>query len=315
MKLTAALALSILAETVYGVADHLWYHTDLSNVTDFYNEVNVVPGAEPISTYFMTNGFTGGYFGVQHNTEGKTGKTVLFSVWDNDDGTKTTQQYCGKSSRCSTFGGEGTGLHANYDFQWTAGVTYTALIHAKPLNNGYTDISGYFRHENKEWYHLATYRRKTDSPYLSGLYSFVENPSSYLINETRRANYGNQWVRNSANKAQELTVADLTHTTLVDSDRYGSGAKGTSFYLFIDGPTNDIPSKTTITRKATGVKPDFDMKGSKGSIKSTQKSHSKRKTTSKHKSEHKKSTLKKSKTTTTKHKSQSKRKSTRKTKQ
>jgi hypothetical protein len=142
----------------------------------------------------------------------------------------------------------------------------------------------------------------------------VENPSSVLINETRRTKYGNQWVRNSAKKVQELTVADLTHTNpLVASDRYGSGAEGTSFYLFINGPRNNIPSKTTITRKATGVEPDFDRKGSTGSIKSTQKSHSKRKATSKHKSSSKSngSVHKKSKTTTTKHKSQNKTKSTR----
>lgn len=81
MKLTVAITLSILAKSVYGVADHLWYQTSIPNVTDWYNEVNIVPGAEPISTYFMTNGFTGGYFGIQHNTLGSTGKTVLFSVW------------------------------------------------------------------------------------------------------------------------------------------------------------------------------------------------------------------------------------------
>lgn len=184
-------------------------------------------------------------------------------------------------------------------------MTYAALIHANPLKGGYTEISGYFRPSNKEWYHLATYRRKTDSPYLNGLYSFVENPSSVLINETRRANYGNQWVRNPAKKVEELTVADLTHTSpLVASDRYGSGAKGTSFYLFINGPKNDIPSNTTITRKATGVQPDFDMKSSKGSAKSTKKAHKKRKATSKRKDTRKvnHSADKKSKKTTTKHK-------------
>ncbi|KAH8547748.1 hypothetical protein BGW37DRAFT_222832 [Umbelopsis sp. PMI_123] len=107
------------------------------------------------------------------------------------------RQHCRNVSRCSTFGGEGTGLHANYDFNWTAGVTYAGLVHSSPLGNGYTDISGYFKHENGEWYHLATYRRKTNSPYLTGLYSFVENWAGILVNETRRVNYGNQWVRNA----------------------------------------------------------------------------------------------------------------------
>jgi hypothetical protein len=78
MKLTSAIALSLLAKSVYGVADHLWYSTSLSNVTDWYNEVTIHSGDEPEGTYFMTNGFTGGYFGIQHNVPNKT---VLFSVW------------------------------------------------------------------------------------------------------------------------------------------------------------------------------------------------------------------------------------------
>ncbi|GAB5593184.1 hypothetical protein Unana1_08084 [Umbelopsis nana] len=258
MKLSSALALSLLASTVHGVADHLWYHTNIANVTDWYNEVTVHPGDDPVSTYFMTNGFSGGYFGIQPNSPTRT---VLFSVWDADDGTKTTQQFCGKLSHCSTFGGEGTGLHANYDLNWTAGVTYAGLVRTSPLGNGYTDISGYFRDANNQWYHLATYRRKTNSPYFSGLYSFVENFQSILLNQTRKTNFGNQWVRNAAHHTQEMTVADLTHTTLAAGDVYGAGVENTSFYLFINGPKSDIPSNTTLVRKPTGKVPDFDMTG------------------------------------------------------
>ncbi|CAO3697250.1 unnamed protein product [Umbelopsis ramanniana] len=259
MKLTAAITLCVLANTVYGITDQLSYHTSLPGVTDWYNEVNVLIGGGPVSSHFITNGFTGGYFGLQYNTTAKTGKTVQFSVSDADDGTKTTQQYCGKLSRCSTFGGEGTGLHASYDFQWSHGVNYAVIVHARPINNGYTEISGYFRPSETEWYHLATFTRKTNSPYLTGLYSSVENPNSVVKNQVRQASFGNQWVRNPANRVEELKVADFHTSALAPGDRYGAGAKGTSFYLFINGARLDIPSNNTITRMASHFKPDFDM--------------------------------------------------------
>ncbi|KAG2171477.1 hypothetical protein INT43_009138 [Umbelopsis isabellina] len=289
MKLTLAIAVSLLATSVHGVADHLWYRYSLPNITDWYNEIKVHPDMEPTSTYFMSNGFGNGYFGIQPNAPNKT---VLFSIWDADDGTKVTNQYCGPKSICSTFGGEGTGLHVNYNFNWTAGVTYAGLIKTKSVVPGYTDFSGYFMHENKEWYHMATYRRKQPTPWLTGLYSFVENPSSVTINITRRTNFGNQWVRNATGHSEELTVAGLDHTSpLVASDRYGAGVDKTSFYLFINGPSNDIPKNTTLVRQATHQEPDWSMQGKTGG-KTTKKSTKKtgHKTTKKSK----KTTIKKS---------------------
>ncbi|CAM0141091.1 hypothetical protein VKS41_008589 [Umbelopsis sp. WA50703] len=277
MKLTSAIALSLLAKSVYGVADHLWYSTSLSNVTDWYNEVTIHSGDEPEGTYFMTNGFTGGYFGIQHNVPNKT---VLFSVWDADDGTNTTQQACGSDVVCSTFGGEGTGLHANYNFQWADDTTYAGYIKASPVSGGYTDISGYFK-QGSTWVLLATYRRKVDSPYLDGFYSFVENPATLTVNETREAYYGNQWVRNESGTSQEMTTASLTNTTLNPGDNYGAGVQGTTFFLFINGPKSEIPSNRTLTRDATGKQPSWNIgsastSSSKKSQKKSQKKNQKR---------------------------------------
>jgi hypothetical protein len=80
MKLTIAITLSLLATSVHGVADHLWYNYNLANITDWYNEITVHPNMEPTSTYFMSNGFANGYFGIQPNSPNKT---VLFSIWVN----------------------------------------------------------------------------------------------------------------------------------------------------------------------------------------------------------------------------------------
>jgi hypothetical protein len=80
MKLTIAITLSLLATSVHGVSDHLWYNYNLANITDWYNEITVHPNMEPTSTYFMSNGFANGYFGIQPNSPNKT---VLFSIWVN----------------------------------------------------------------------------------------------------------------------------------------------------------------------------------------------------------------------------------------
>jgi hypothetical protein len=150
-------------------------------------------------------------------------------------------------------------MFTTYEFPWNVARSYATLVRARPLANGYTEISGYFRNEKREWYHLATYNRKTNSPYLNDLYASVENPAFTQRNLNRKAAYGNTWIRNSGRKEEELTVVDLTHSNLVQGDRYGAGAKGTTFYLFVNGQRDDIPANPTITRTAVGVHPDFDM--------------------------------------------------------
>lgn len=176
---------------------------------------------------------------------------------------------------CSTFGGEGTGLHANYNFDWADDTTYAGYIKASPVSGGYTDISGYFK-QGSTWVLLATYRRKVDDPYLTGFYSFVENPATLTVNMTREAYYGNQWVRDDSGTSQEMITASLTNTTLDAGDNYGAGVKGTTFFLFINGPTSEIPSNRTLTRQATGKEPNWDIGSvSTGSAKKEQKKFSK----------------------------------------
>src|SRR5262245_54770317 len=44
----------------------------------FYNEIKVLESAP--GTYFMTNGFSAGYYGIQESA--KSTKVLLFSIWD-----------------------------------------------------------------------------------------------------------------------------------------------------------------------------------------------------------------------------------------
>jgi len=50
-----------------------------NNIEWFYNEVTVPVGEDVLGSYFMADGFTGGYFGMQVNSP--TERHVLFSIW------------------------------------------------------------------------------------------------------------------------------------------------------------------------------------------------------------------------------------------
>ncbi|WP_288380988.1 DUF3472 domain-containing protein, partial [uncultured Massilia sp.] len=70
-----------------GPSVHLGY-TVPANTEYFYSEVTVPSGQDAIGSYYMANGFNGGYFGIQVKSPSE--RWVLFSVWDADNGAKTT---------------------------------------------------------------------------------------------------------------------------------------------------------------------------------------------------------------------------------
>lgn len=66
-----------------GTSAHIWPDYSEENITYFYSEVFVPKGYDPPGSYFMTNGFGQGYFGIQVNSE--TERSILFSVWSGYD--------------------------------------------------------------------------------------------------------------------------------------------------------------------------------------------------------------------------------------
>lgn len=73
----------------------------------FYNEMTIPVGADQPGSYFMANGFRAGYFGIQANAP--TERWILFSVWDVQNGERTTLVRKGEGVVDNNFGGEGTG--------------------------------------------------------------------------------------------------------------------------------------------------------------------------------------------------------------
>jgi len=57
---------------------HTGYETN-QDVQYWYSELEVPEGEDPVGSYFMANGFQGGYFGMQVISE--TERRLIFSVW------------------------------------------------------------------------------------------------------------------------------------------------------------------------------------------------------------------------------------------
>jgi hypothetical protein len=112
-----------------GPSVHLGYAVP-ANTEYFYNEVTVPQGQDKIGSYFMANGFNGGYFGMQVKSPSE--RWMLFSVWDADNGAKTTLVGKGAGVVDNGFGGEGTGGQSYLRFNWVAGNTYRFITRAHP---------------------------------------------------------------------------------------------------------------------------------------------------------------------------------------
>jgi hypothetical protein len=244
-----------------GPSVHLGY-TVPANTEYFYNEVTVPQGQDQIGSYFMANGFNGGYFGMQVKSPSE--RWMLFSVWDADSGAKTTLVGKGAGVVDNGFGGEGTGGQSYLRFNWVAGNTYRFITRAQPDGGGGTDYSAwFFAPETGAWKYIATWKRPATSSYLSGVYSFLENfidTKGYL---ERSANYGNQWARSNTGSWTEITTARFTgDATAANKQRmdFAGGLRNSVFYLRNGGFFGSyVPINQSFTRPATGTPPAVDL--------------------------------------------------------
>jgi hypothetical protein len=243
-----------------GPSVHLGY-TAPRNTEYFYNEVNVPRGEDPVGSYFMANGFNSGYFGMQVNSAKE--RRMLFSVWDADNGAKTTLVRKGPNVVVNTFGGEGTGGQSYLVFNWVAGHTYKFITRAHPDGAGNTQFSAWFyAPETRAWQFIATWNRPNTNSYLVGNYSFVENFDVEGGYRGRAADYANQWALGSDGRWSEVTSArydtDATGENKQRMDFAGGVADG-HFFLRNGGFFSDTVLDQNFTRPATGIAPDVDV--------------------------------------------------------
>lgn len=242
------------------------------NITWFYNEITVPKGNDPIGSYFMANGFSSGYFGMQVNSE--TERRILFSVWsayDTQDPKQIPKEYTVKPLGSSDgvvvgeFGNEGSGAQSYFVYNWKPDTTYKFLLKGESKADNSIDYTAYFYiPETQNWKLIASFRRPFPTgKHLTRLHSFLENfvTSSGAI--SRKVEYTNQWVYDTENTWIEMTSAlftiDNTGASGVRFD-YDGGSENASFYLRNCGFFSDNQEpQTTFIRKPSGIPPSIDF--------------------------------------------------------
>lgn len=251
---------------------HLGYPVPAGkNVEWFYGEIKVPAGEDKLGTYFMSCGFHRGYFGMQVNSP--TERRIIFSVWDaggepeSRDKVKYEDQVVllakGDSVDASGFGGEGTGGHSHWVYNWKAGDTYRFLMHSVPEGTHTTYTAYFYVPEHKEWKLIASFRAPKDGKYMGHLYSFLENFSFENGHLGRKGYFGNHWIKTDTGEWIELTQAKFTNdATAKAKDRidFGGGSENGWFYLWNSGfkPAN-AQYGDMFTRPATGQQPDIHL--------------------------------------------------------
>lgn len=215
----------VSATEVYGSpAVHIWWSAPANpevqqeGITWFYNEITVTETAT--STYYMTNGFTGGYMGIQDRYP----KWVLFSIWDKtstddnpnaspDDLVKVLAK--GEGVTVERFGGEGTGGKSYLAYDWKVGDKYQLMVNVQPdaQESDKAVFTGWFRiPELNVWRLMASFqvRPQAVSKKLESIYSFLEDWSG---NGYRRQGlWGPAWIKSDGGPWVQATRGRGTST-------------------------------------------------------------------------------------------------------
>ena len=242
------------------------------NIKWFYNELTVSEGDDPIGSYFMANGFSSGYFGMQVNSE--TERRILFSVWsayDTQDPKQIPKEYTvlplgyGDGVTVGEFGNEGSGAQSYFVYNWKPNVTYKFLLKGESNAENSIDYTAYFyAPEVGDWKLIASFRRPFPTgKHLTRLHSFLENFTTSTGNISRKIKYTNQWMYDTEGNWNEVTSAkfttDNTGASGVRFD-YDGGSEEDSFYLRNCGffSDNEVPN-TMFTRTSGGAAPTIDF--------------------------------------------------------
>jgi hypothetical protein len=229
----------------------------------FYLELTVEQSTS--GSYFMACGWNRGYFGIQELANGR--KVALFSVWDPTQGddpaavpleARVEVLHAASDARIRRFGGEGTGGQCMLDFQWAPGETHRFLVRAIVETNK-TAYAGYlFVPAPRQWKHLVTFRTRTGGQPLRGYYSFIEDfrRDGRSVLETRRARFGNGWVRST--QGDWIALARATFTASGASweakDNIDAGYATDWFFLATGGAiTNSRPLRSRLSLIPCGV--------------------------------------------------------------
>ncbi len=256
-----------------GPSVHLGYQVPKEmEVKWYYNEITVPEGEDVIGSYYMANGFSGGYFGIQVNSE--TERRVLFSVWspfvtDNPneipEEEKIKMLKKGSDVYTGEFGNEGSGGQSYLRYNWKAGNTYKFLLKGEPVENDHTVYTAWFyAPEESEWRLIASFSRPKTNSWLTGFHSFLENFIPHQGIYERKVLFANQWVADRKDNWVEVNRARFTadNTARVGFRMdYGGGVEDGRFYLRNCGFFSDYtPIGVFFDRPFTNKIPTVDLK-------------------------------------------------------
>lgn len=236
-----------------------------TEVAAFYSEVTAVE--DPSATFYMACGWHRGYFGMQVNSPSE--RRIIFSVWDSGgeavDRAKVAREdrvqlvAKGDGVFSGDFGNEGTGGHSHLKYPWKTGQTQRFLVTAQPADETFTIFSGhYFHPDSRKWMLISSWKAPKEGGWLRRLHGFSENFWGASGHLTRKALYGNQWVRTPQGEWIELTNATFSHDPTGRTNRLDRfmGVEDGRFFLshggFVEGFT---PFGERFTRPATGTSP------------------------------------------------------------
>lgn len=254
-----------------GPSVHLSYNNPTSEQIDyFYSELTVPTGQDVEGSYYMSNGFAEGYFGIQVN--GPSERRVLFSVWSPNPADDPNQIPAedrvlllrkGPQVTSGEFGNEGAGGQSYLLYPWRAGTTYRFLLKAVPSSATTTDYTAWFyAPEQAEWRLIASFRRPKTNTYVRSMHSFLENFLPDYGNQTRSALYGNGWVHT---KSGQWLALQQAHFSFDDTARrksrwdYQGGVNNGSFFLKNGGFFNDYTPESSSFTRATTTAPDITL--------------------------------------------------------
>ncbi|KAI8371525.1 uncharacterized protein BYT42DRAFT_580577 [Radiomyces spectabilis] len=235
-------ATSLLAAQALAVSVHNWWDvpSDFGNIAELQSSIRVPQGSDPIKTYWMANGFGNGYMGMQHNSD--TERRILFSIWDDGQGSKVEPIRHGDNVTVGTFGGEGEGAQSYLVYDWKAGDTVYFRVQAN-VNEAedYAEYTGYWGTDGQTWNLIASFRAEKQPYWLLEPYGFLENYGSDQ-SEIREGYYGNFVMINSNGQHHTPENFQFTHTDIFNEYREVWDQRlveqGKEVYMRIDGPAD-----------------------------------------------------------------------------
>lgn len=202
-----------------GPSVHLSYEMpENTKMKWFYNEMTIPKGKDPVGSYFMSNGFKEGYFGIQVNSSQE--RRIIFSVWspfstDNPKEIPENQKIKllkkGENVYTGEFGNEGSGGQSYLVYPWQSGITYLFLTSIEPDGLGNTTFTAYFKDPAKsKWILIARFLRPQTNTWCTRPHSFLENFKDDLGYLNREVWYQNQWMADENGNWTALNKAKFT---------------------------------------------------------------------------------------------------------